>query len=291
MELGLRSEASSRHEKSCRSRSDRHRRRARRATAGRSSAATRTRRTSSATRSADARPILLRGDDVTRAARARISRSNASRSICELLGCERRDATARRLPSRRPSWRRDLTIAADLVEEVARMEGYDTIEAGRTGGSRRTRSRAAQYRSRKRGWPHTLAALGYHEIITYSLTGARIFERSDARPASRRATASVEVRNPLSEDQRFLRWALGPGLLRILRAHRRAVSALFEIGHVFSRRRGHITESAALTFGFTVEPIDEPAWRDTNFLASQGRCEALLRDDCRDRRRGRARRA
>jgi phenylalanyl-tRNA synthetase beta chain len=172
-----------------------------------------------------------------------------------------------------PAWRSDLVIAADLVEEVARMEGYDNIEAvvpsvpAHEIGS-------LQYDFENR-IAHALAALGYDEVITHSLHGTQLFERMK-RAGVAPSHKSVEVRNPLSEDQRYLRFAIAPGLVEYLARYDVPVR-VFELGHVFWLDEGHVAEPALLTFAFTAEPLDEPAWRDSNFLRLKGDCEALVR--------------
>lgn len=172
-----------------------------------------------------------------------------------------------------PAWRRDLTMAADLVEEIARMEGYDAIEAIEPSVPAHDIS-SAQYVLENRV-ADTLAALGYFEVATYALQGVEMqasLERSGVTPSH----AVVEVRNPLSEDQRYLRWALGPGLLRYL-GRIGSPMRVFEIGHVFSLDEKPISESAVVAFGFSAAPVDEPAWRDSHFLRLKGDVEALVR--------------
>jgi phenylalanyl-tRNA synthetase beta chain len=160
-----------------------------------------------------------------------------------------------------------------LVEEVARIEGYDKIEPVMPAvPSHDIPSTQFDLESRI---AHSLAGLGYRETITHSLHGADFFDRA-MRAGIAPSHNSVEVRNPLSEDQRYLRYAIGPGLLASF-ARSGEPLRLFEIGHVFMIDEGHIAESDVLTFGFTADPVDEPAWRDENFLRIKGDCEALLR--------------
>ncbi len=172
-----------------------------------------------------------------------------------------------------PLWRSDLTMPADLVEEVARMEGYDRIEAVEPSVPAHDIS-SAEY-DLENQLSDTLASLGYHEIINYSLQGAKVFELI-TRAGIAASHRVVEVLNPLSEDQRYLRWALGPGILQYF-ARVDAPIRVFEIGHVFSSDDKPLAESAVLTFGFTAEPLDEPVWRDSNFLRLKGDAEALIR--------------
>jgi phenylalanyl-tRNA synthetase beta chain len=76
-----------------------------------------------------------------------------------------------------------------------------------------------------------------------------------------------------------LRWALGPGILQYF-ARIDAPVRVFEIGHVFSTDEKPLAEVPVLTFGFTAEPLDEPAWRDSHFLRLKGDAEALIRSVC-----------
>jgi phenylalanyl-tRNA synthetase beta chain len=99
--------------------------------------------------------------------------------------------------------------------------------------------------------------------------------RAGVEPSHR----AIEVRNPLSEDQRYLRTTLGGGLIKYF-ARIDAPARIFEIGHVFMSDAGGINESPVLTFGFTAEPLDEPPWHDTHFLRLKGDCEALVHAVC-----------
>jgi len=239
-----------------------------------------------------AAPILLHEREVARILGLAVPADRIQRHL-EALGCrvERLpdDARGAVLSVTAPPWRRDLAIPVDLVEEVARIEGYERIEATMPAVAAHD-IRSTQYDMESR-IAHTLAALGYRETITHSLHGTDFFRRG-MRAGIAPSHSSVEVRNPLSEDQRYLRYAIAPGLLELFARYGRPLR-LFEIGHVFSIDEAHIAESAALTFGFTAEPVDEPAWSDSNFLRLKGDCEALLRavtgrtvETSRDERRG-----
>lgn len=176
-----------------------------------------------------------------------------------------------------PAWRRDLLIAADLVEEVARMEGYDAIEAIEPSVPSHEIS-SGQYHL-ENAVADSLAALGYHEIANYALIGRSLIDRVERSGIPMPERKVVEVRNPLSEDQRYLRWALGPGMLQYFARVDRPVR-IFEIGHVFSYEEEPIAESPVAAFGFSAEPLDEPAWRDSHFLRLKGDAEAMLQKVC-----------
>ncbi|HTZ54115.1 MAG TPA: phenylalanine--tRNA ligase subunit beta [Candidatus Acidoferrum sp.] len=218
-----------------------------------------------------AAPIELPRREVLRLLGLDLSTPQIARHL-QLLGCEVA-ANGDVLHVVPPPWRRDLTISADLVEEVARMEGYDAIEAVEPAIPAHAIP-SAQYDLEEQ-IATSLQGLAYHEIVTYALQGTTILNnvaRSGLQPSHR----IVEVLNPLTEEQRVLRWALGPGIFEYLAKLDRPYR-VFELGHVFSLDDGVIREEPALAFGFSVEPADEPGWHDSNFLRLKGDCEALLR--------------
>ncbi|MBV9270129.1 MAG: phenylalanine--tRNA ligase subunit beta [Candidatus Eremiobacteraeota bacterium] len=170
-----------------------------------------------------------------------------------------------------PPWRRDVTSAIDVIEEIARLAGYDRIEATIPSIAAHEISSAAYELERRLA--QELRSLGYRELVNYALHGPQVFEklrRAGFEPSRR----PVEVMNPLSEDQRYLRYALGPGLLEYF-ARVDTPARVFEIGHVFYQEAAP-TEIPSLMFGFTAEPLDEPPWSDTNFLRVKGDTESLL---------------
>ncbi|HTA54326.1 MAG TPA: phenylalanine--tRNA ligase subunit beta [Candidatus Acidoferrales bacterium] len=160
-----------------------------------------------------------------------------------------------------PPWRRDLTIAADLVEEVARIEGYERIAAIVPSVPAHEISSASF--DLENALARALAALGYREVVTHSLRAAA-------------GAGSVEVRNPLSEEHRFLRDSLVPGLIEYL-AKVGVPARVFEIGDVFRRDGERIAEQTTAAFGFSTDRTNDAAWRDSSFLRIKGDCEALLR--------------
>jgi phenylalanyl-tRNA synthetase beta chain len=131
-----------------------------------------------------------------------------------------------------PSWRRDVAGKADLVEEVARIAGYDALPAtplpqrDRPAGGVLT-LRQARMRAARRA----LAAAGYQETITWSFTAtatARLFGGGDER---------LVLQNPIAADLDCMRPSVLPGLIEAVgRNARRGFPdcALFEIGPVFS---------------------------------------------------------
>jgi phenylalanyl-tRNA synthetase beta chain len=144
------------------------------------------------------------------------------RAILESLGFEFADATNVRVPS----WRRDVIGTADLVEEVARITGYDEVVSTplpRTAGVAKptaTRSQLIERQVRR-----TAAARGLDEAVTWSFISDGEAEAIGGGP--------WKLANPISEEMKVMRPSLLPGLIAAARRNldRGAPSArLFEIG-------------------------------------------------------------
>lgn len=140
------------------------------------------------------------------------------------LGCEVEERSADAWRVRPPSWRYDLSIEEDLIEEVARLHGYEHI--GLTDPD--MRFVPAEGDPTHRLMRQRLAALGLQEVMTYVFTGPAELRRAAAPPPM------VTLSAPQGIEKSVLRTALYPGLLAAAAANRQVGSlALFEVGHVF----------------------------------------------------------
>lgn len=129
-----------------------------------------------------------------------------------------------------PTFRPDVTRHADLVEEIARIHGFDefgaTLPTGSAGGLT-----AEQARLRK--LVGLLADLGLHQVIDLPFVSVENMRDLDWEVGE---GDLLRVRNPLSEEESILRPSLVPGLLRTLRynlARGAGDVAVFEVGRVF----------------------------------------------------------
>ncbi len=134
-----------------------------------------------------------------------------------------------------PSYRRDITGEVDLIEEVARLYGYDniptTLPCGESTQGRKTREQKLDYRLRSE-----LAAQGMTEIITYSFINPRHLDWVQI-PANHELRETVKIKNPLSEEQGIMRTLLLPGLLDAVQTNlnkRNKNLKLFEVGKVYN---------------------------------------------------------
>ncbi len=160
--------------------------------------------------------------------------------ICEIftrlqIRTEKEDGEG--LVAEPPAWRFDLEREIDLVEEVARLYGYDRVPVGRAGvnpGEILDRPEIVNLcRVRE-----LLAGYGYCEAVNYSFIDPEALARLDF-PRSGRWFDLVRLKNPISSEMAVMRTSLLPGLLHNLalnlRVNVRDVR-LFEVGRNFFAR-------------------------------------------------------
>jgi phenylalanyl-tRNA synthetase beta chain len=141
-----------------------------------------------------------------------------------------------------PTWRRDVEGPADLVEEVARITGYDAVPSTplerQPGVAKPTATRSQLLERRVR---RTAAARGLDEAVTWSFI-------SEAEAAAF-GGADWRLANPISEEMKVMRPSLLPGLIAAARRNldRGASSVrLFEIGRRYLGDAEHSTLSLLL---------------------------------------------
>jgi|HubBroStandDraft_4_1064222.scaffolds.fasta_scaffold02084_3 phenylalanyl-tRNA synthetase beta chain len=179
-----------------------------------------------------------------------------------------------------PSFRRaDVTREADLIEEVARLDGLQRLPAtlpsrhgacGRLTDKQQLRRRAAD----------ALTAQGLHEIVGWSFVAPELSER--LRIADRPA---VELENPMSAEQAQLRTTLLGSLLDVARrnlARGADTVRLFEAGAVYlPSADGGLPDEPYTVAALTIGSVRPPSWRDpqprvADFFAAKGVLGGLL---------------
>ena len=174
-----------------------------------------------------------------------------------------------------PSYRRDLSTAWDLAEEVARLEGYENIpyrSAPRVlAPSRALHSQTLADRTRRR-----LAGLGLCEAYNYDFISDKLAAQA------RLKLRLIRVKNPLSEDYANLRPTLLVGLLNNARLNLNngAESVrLFELGKIYVPAGTGVAESAqvaGLLLGPAAKHWTAPRGRTLGFFDARGIVEELL---------------
>jgi len=172
-----------------------------------------------------------------------------------------------------PSWRLDIEREIDLIEEIARLHGYDKFEntlPAFSGSVIETPDAAKDRKLRT-----SLLALGYDEAV--SLTFISHDDASDFC-----AVPVVEIANPLSDEASVMRTSLVPGILDMLAYNLNRGSGdvrLFEAGNVFEAENAGAAELRRICVGATASAfghnVHQPA-RPFSFFDLKGDVETLL---------------
>src|SRR6266849_3380757 len=172
-----------------------------------------------------------------------------------------------------PSWRLDVEREIDLIEEIARLHGYDkfanTLPAY-AGAVVELPNAAKDTKLRS-----SLLALGYNEAISSSFISHQDAETFSAVPV-------IELANPLSEEVSVMRSSMVPGMLNMLTYNLNRGSdnvRLFEAGNVFEASGAKVVELKRVCLGATgnavVPGVHQPA-RAFSFFDMKGDLETLL---------------
>jgi phenylalanyl-tRNA synthetase beta chain len=174
-----------------------------------------------------------------------------------------------------PGFRFDVAIEADLIEEVARLRGYDRLPVSRPAVRlalpRRTAGRVDAELLRRR-----LIERGYQEAITYSFVDPKLQALLDPHQTP------LALANPISADMAVMRTSLWPGLMQALlynlnRQQERI--RLFEIGTRFRTDGKRLREervAAGITVGYNEPEQWGSAKRPVDFYDVKADVESLL---------------
>jgi len=172
-----------------------------------------------------------------------------------------------------PSWRLDVEREIDLIEEIARLHGYDKFPTTLPSFSGAVITAASEQKDRK--LRTTLLALGYNEAISPTF--------SSHEDASKFSEARiVELANPLSEEASVMRTSMVPGMLDMLayNVNRGTENVrLFETGRAFSAAGPAPLETKQICIGATgyaADPGVHQGARAYSFFDLKGDVEALL---------------
>ncbi len=188
----------------------------------------------------------------------------------ESIGCEIGEHTDESIACTAPTYRPDLTREIDLIEEVARLHGYNNIpERGRT-QLPNIPPRANVPRRLRAIVRDRLAGLGFREIYTNSMLREELAEQfaDDVLLPFEGATSVVETLNPISREMAALRPSLLPGMLEVMahnQHHGLEELRFMEFGHVFRQSASRETtipgydERESMILGLS-GPASRAAW-------------------------------
>ena len=180
--------------------------------------------------------------------------------------------TSRKLNLTSPSWRYDIEIEADLIEELARLEGYDSLP---------TRSLEPKLKiksdSKEKLICTSLVSQGFSEVINYS------FISEDDEMVFGESNKMVEVENPISQNMKFMRSSLFPGLINtFIHNLNNGLDSqkLFEIGSVFSHKKSEKPSERMTVSGLIYGDSAPNHWLDkprkVNFYDAKGVVEKIV---------------
>lgn len=147
------------------------------------------------------------------------------------IGCQVNDDGGATVQVSAPSWRPDLTGSAELVEEIARLDGYDNIPVQLPVAPAGTGLTFAQ--RARRDIVRTVAEQGLIQVLSYPFVGD-IYDRLEL-PADDERRQAVRIANPLADDAPLLRTSVLDSLIDVaVRNVSRGIGdvALYEVGNV-----------------------------------------------------------
>lgn len=147
------------------------------------------------------------------------------------IGCQVNDDGGATVQVSVPSWRPDLTGSAELVEEIARLDGYDNIPVQLPVAPAGTGLTFAQ--RARRDIVRTVAEQGLTQVLSYPFVGD-IYDRLEL-PADDERRQAVRIANPLADDAPLLRTSVLDSLIDVaVRNVSRGIGdvALYEVGNV-----------------------------------------------------------
>ena len=174
------------------------------------------------------KPVTVRIERINKILGREVSKSEVKKCF-DFEGFEYEDA-GNSIKVYAPSFRRDINIEVDLIEEVLRMKGYNSfgeeLLSGKLKSAVRTKEEEFLWNVRE-----TLSTLGLTEVVTVSLINEALVKRANINEKS-----IAKVTNPFSKDFEVLRPSLFPVLMDIAELNNsRGVKnmAIFELGTVF----------------------------------------------------------
>ncbi|RLL47920.1 phenylalanine--tRNA ligase subunit beta [Oceanobacillus piezotolerans] len=184
-----------------------------------------------------------------------------------------------------PTRRKDITIFEDMVEEVARIYGYDKLPYTLPQGSNQAGALTGRQLVKRR-IKRFMQGAGLMETLTYSLTNEKSVKQLMSPEVKAQNPVPVSLSLPMSEDRKYLRLSILPELLKTLsynEARNQSDLAYYELGSVFISDETLLTKqpkeqlrlAAALTGKWTEQPWQQEK-KEVDFFVAKGIIEGLF---------------
>lgn len=174
-----------------------------------------------------------------------------------------------------PSYRFDISLYEDVIEEIARIHGYDKIPMHRLKAELRA-NRVVDEAKDLYPLRQLLRDHSYHEIISYSFISKQLQALLDP------LEEPYPLVNPITMDMTVMRTSLWPGLINTLlynKSRQQHRIRLFEVGTCFTVRNDHLLQPQRLG-GLVTGPVYPEQWgipsREVDFYDVKGDLESLL---------------
>ncbi|MDW7675462.1 MAG: phenylalanine--tRNA ligase subunit beta [Bacillota bacterium] len=179
-----------------------------------------------------------------------------------------------------PSYRNDIELEVDLIEEIARLYGYENIETSLPEG-KITQGKKKDKQLLEDQTKQLLVGLGFNEVINFSFTSSKVFDKLNL-PQDHQDRQVVPLFNPLSEEQSVMRTTLTPGLLEVAAKNinrRTTTMAIFELGKKYLPSNELLPHEPVILAGLlTGKKAKGWGWAEDNldFFTMKGVLDALF---------------
>ncbi len=196
------------------------------------------------------------------------------------FGCEVKPDNPGRLKIKVPSFRNDVTGNIDIIEEIARIHGYNKIVSVMPGIQISSSSSAEVFGFEGRT-REAMSKLGFFEVINYSLVGDEAFDNIKEECMEK----VLKISNPLVSEQSLMRTSLLAGLLSTVRRNlNRKINdmKIYELGRVFTgnQEKGKLPVEKRMLGGCITGARQEKHWDETlkpvDFYYLKGIMESLF---------------
>lgn len=230
------------------------------------------------------KPVVLSTKNTNRLLGTRLARSDIGKLLSSIeFGVEVQKDDKDALIVQAPSFRVDISRPEDLMEEVARLSGYNNIPTTYPliPADARSPSRTIDLRNR---FKSMMTGFGFMEAITYSFMPRAACDHLRLGGNDERRSL-VDILNPLTEDQAVMRTSVIPGLLETVRhniSQQIKDLKLFEIGKIFIHNAADtLPAETEMLVGLWTGSRHDPSWHSKgaacDFYDIKGAAEGLLR--------------
>ena len=179
-----------------------------------------------------------------------------------------------------PGWRTDINIPEDVIEEIARVIGYDQLPSAPLSGPIPKRV-GPPIMSFKKLFRLALVGHGFQETLSLSLSSYEALRRVTAD--GELTSEPVKLLNPMTSEQECLRTTLRAPLLAAIAANRRYEESglrLFEVGRIYQAKPGMLPNEPEIVCGVVAGEAEPTGWqqckRPFDFFDVKGLLETIL---------------